>query len=471
MNKPADRIISYYIELRWKDDKPRIYVAGKPFLYCSFLVASVNVTDPKVQDMTIEDLAELPGAKQMEGIDAVEQGLLTADEVMFGFASSLEGWVRLGYNSMAIGANLAFPLLKELARAGDAKARRELGAEIDRRIALGHLGAMVAIIDTCYDVLEAGQVKAMMREPGTWLALAELEPHMPGVSRALVAHVREELRSFMQEERRSSRSKAIELQAQRLLEQIAGMNSDPSVLTSLPPVMESTHFNSPEAAEAREAFYLNLANNLASPGDLLADMAKNDREDVRANVAWNGKTPASVLAFLALDSHSLVRHHVGGNNKAPARVLETLAADSKPFVRASVASNRSTPPTALDAMFRAIEEQIHQLSKSSEHAMRYLVSETEAAVLQGIAENPKTPPSTLGRMARLDDIKTLTYVAENPSTPPVVLAGLAEHQSEHVRRSIARNPHVPLDILKKLAKEYGEVRYAALQTLARQQGE
>jgi len=80
---------------------------------------------------------------------------LTKDEVLWGFYSSIIGWVESGYNTQVIHTNLAFPLLRELARVGDPKAKRVLKGEIHDRLLSRSLGTVVTIIETCADMMDA----------------------------------------------------------------------------------------------------------------------------------------------------------------------------------------------------------------------------------------------------------------------------------------------------------------------------
>lgn len=163
-------VINEHIEVGWEEtvgERPeqyhkqvRIYVDDKPFLACSFLLVNLPKNEPGNEDITIEDLAEQPGARSLEGREAIgftddEGNILTEDDVLWGHASALQGWVEHDYNTMCLHANLSFPLLRELVRCGDAKAKRVLAGDIRDRLANGHRGTMVNILDTCSDIMDA----------------------------------------------------------------------------------------------------------------------------------------------------------------------------------------------------------------------------------------------------------------------------------------------------------------------------
>ncbi len=151
-------VINEHMDMRWHEGKPRIFIDDEPFIQCAFLVISVTKGDPSLADASVDDLAARPGASVLEGKDTVgmvvEGHPITQADVMWAFASSIIGWVELGYNTNALGANLAFPLLKELARVGDPKAKRVLEGEIHDRLKGDHANVSLVIIDTCGDLLD-----------------------------------------------------------------------------------------------------------------------------------------------------------------------------------------------------------------------------------------------------------------------------------------------------------------------------
>jgi hypothetical protein len=397
--KPADRNVSLYIDLRWEDKKPRIYVAGKPFLYCSFLVASVDVTDPSIQDMTIEDLAEQPGAKQMEGRDVVDEGLLTADEVMFGFASSLEGWVRAKYNTQALHANLSFPLLKELAKAGDAKAKKALQVEIIERISAGHLGAMVVIADTCADVMDDDAWQMLVKDERTWEAIASnISPKgLDVLERHIATYQRGGLWT--------------ELARTTLLEMAKNSNASPATLARLPGDMDTLLRFHPrpgveEQLEFHDDLLLDLALNRSTPAHLLNELASNKSDRTRRAVAGNHKSPRHALKALASDALPIVRAAVANNSHAPGDILgEMFAMETDEGVLETLAGNRGTPHEILDELTRK--------------------PDASARIRLAVAGNSSTSSNTLRKLAMVKNAAVRLAVASNTSTPTGVLDLLA----------------------------------------------
>ncbi len=464
--KPRDRNISYYIDLKWEDNKPRIYVAGKPFLYCSFLVAHVDTSNPKTKEMTIEDLADQPGARNLEGIDAVEEGLLTAEEVMFGFASSLEGWVREGYASEALHANLSFPLLRELVKAGDPKAKPVMHAEIAKRIAFGHLGAMIAILDTCSDELEPDEIRAMMRHSGTWIQLAESE--QPRVLDELANYVVSHVFSFHIEPNPRSWHEFVDTAdaAKSCLVNIAASReASGTTLMALPRQLDRlfswyiekakeagftpwVRMNFPEIKTAMDE---NLAGNLNTPGDLLVDLARSPNVEVRERVAINKKTPGRILSILATDRRWTVRQQVAYNKNTPVEALKALAADDEGSwdVRIAAAGNKSMPGDVLERMFNEIMKQGN-------------FANDETLMLKEIAANPNTPVPVLEQLLKFDYKRRNAYhayteaVALNQAAPQKMLAELAKHFDNEVRELVAMNRNTSSSTLLFLSHDENE---------------
>ncbi|MEX2757571.1 MAG: leucine-rich repeat domain-containing protein, partial [Candidatus Sigynarchaeota archaeon] len=79
--------------------------------------------------------------------------LSPAEEVL-AHASNLQAWVENDYDTRLLHANIAFPLLKELARAGDEKATRVLDAEIETRLRSGNQVTRQFILETCGDIIQ-----------------------------------------------------------------------------------------------------------------------------------------------------------------------------------------------------------------------------------------------------------------------------------------------------------------------------
>ena len=129
--------------------RARVLVDGKPFLHCSFVVADIPSTDRDIQ--SIDDLAQYQDARILEG-DNVRKYLTPIEEV-FAHASNLQAWAEHGYDTRLLHSNIAFPLLKELANAGDETAARAFKIELEERIDNGNAQSCEAILQICTNLI------------------------------------------------------------------------------------------------------------------------------------------------------------------------------------------------------------------------------------------------------------------------------------------------------------------------------
>lgn len=156
INLTLRHVINEHIDLVWQDNKPVILVDNMPFVHCSFLAASIPIDEAtRVSEQTpsIDAMVHIEGARSMEGIDALAFGM-TPEEIMIAHSSNLIAWVENDYNTRILASNLSFPLLKELARVGDDKARRVLQGDIIDRLKEGNTMTTIAILKTCDDIMD-----------------------------------------------------------------------------------------------------------------------------------------------------------------------------------------------------------------------------------------------------------------------------------------------------------------------------
>ena len=96
-----------------------------------------------------------------------------------------------------------------------------------------------------------------------------------------------------------------------------------------------------------------LAENMATPEDLLRLLAADKNPEVRASVASNMFTPTDVLEALSEDDDLNVRLTLANEVNLPIHILEKLATDDNPYVI-------DTAETTLDMLY--LEEQLKEIS-------------------------------------------------------------------------------------------------------------
>lgn len=249
------------MDLAWHDGKPTIFVNGEPFLQCSFLLATVPVTKDII---SVDDLSK--ESRVLEGEDAMTILGMTETEVLQAHASNLIAWIENGYDTRILHSNLSFPLLKELARAGDVTARRVLQFEIESRLRDDFPQTSITIMFTCHD----------MMDERAWNIMAASKHDRV---RQNIAH-------------------NLSTPA-RVLERLAGDNN----------------------ADVR----IHVADNPSTPARVLEVFANDDDANTRMYVAGNPNTPEPVLERLAIDKNVNVRHRVF-NARRNARCMNIVSA-------------------------------------------------------------------------------------------------------------------------------------------------
>lgn len=193
-----------------------------------------------------------------------------------------------------------------------------------------------------------------------------------------------------------------------------------------------------------------IAEDPATPADVLAELAVDTPEEVRTKVAANPSTPVETLVGLAEDESARVCCRVAANPSTPHTSLVDLCTHDDQFVRAEVADNPSSPASAL-----------RSLSRDSQPIIRMKV-----------AQNPSVPPNVLVALCHDDDENVREVVVSHvKSIPPDVLAEMASYETYSLCCAIARHPSTPIEALELLARNDAErVRTLANEALCARLG-
>ncbi|MFX1297857.1 MAG: hypothetical protein ACFFD2_23800, partial [Promethearchaeota archaeon] len=143
-------IINKYLKLRLEYGNTNIYVGGRLFKQCKYLLLDIPVTN-------ITDYNEIESIDEAaEKLDhSMERGKLRkyylSPEIEFwGHCSNLQVWHENQYDSRILHRNLAFPLLKALINVGDPLAKKVFKEEIALRLASGHPSVVQHLINQGY---------------------------------------------------------------------------------------------------------------------------------------------------------------------------------------------------------------------------------------------------------------------------------------------------------------------------------
>ena len=141
--------VNTYLSLKLEDNKTLIYVKGELFQQCKFLLLNISVDNASSFD-TIEsvDEAEEKLDKSLESDN--DYSLITYEDEFWGHCSNLQVWYENSYNTNILHRNLAFPLLKKLADAGDSLAKKVFTEEIAKRLESGYPSVVKYLIEENY---------------------------------------------------------------------------------------------------------------------------------------------------------------------------------------------------------------------------------------------------------------------------------------------------------------------------------
>lgn len=127
--------INDFLTLKLEGGKTIIYVKGRPFRQCMYLLLDISVKQiERYDEIRSIDEAAVRLSRKMEQ----DHRLVPPETEFWGHCSNIQAWVDNDYDTRILHRNLAFPLLKALCDAGDTVARRKFKEEIAMRYATGH---------------------------------------------------------------------------------------------------------------------------------------------------------------------------------------------------------------------------------------------------------------------------------------------------------------------------------------------
>ncbi|KKM64410.1 hypothetical protein LCGC14_1501680 [marine sediment metagenome] len=132
-------IINDLLDLRLEDGKTNIYVNNQLFMHCKYILLNVPIDEMKniARINSIDEAVDILDG-QLEYSHGISN-IIASETLFLAHCSNLQAWYEFNYTSCLIHNNLAFPLLKELSKAGDCQALIVLKEEIARRFKSGFL--------------------------------------------------------------------------------------------------------------------------------------------------------------------------------------------------------------------------------------------------------------------------------------------------------------------------------------------
>lgn len=136
--------INEYITLNIENEKTVIYLNGKEFIQCKRLILNIPTGEVKIQRgvKSIDDLEDF-----FSDSFEIDDDFFTPNEEFWAHCSNLQAWYENDYDTRFLHRNLAFPLLKALADAGDIRASQIFKEEIIHRISEGNSAVVFYLIN------------------------------------------------------------------------------------------------------------------------------------------------------------------------------------------------------------------------------------------------------------------------------------------------------------------------------------
>ncbi len=127
--------ISDNLELKLNNGKTNIYVNGKRFRQCKYLLLNIPVDEIPDYD----DIGSIDEVKQYldDSLEKEEINRLKPEVEFFGHCSNLQAWYENGYDTCILHSNLSFPLLRELGEY-DSRAKVRFDEELVNRLNTGY---------------------------------------------------------------------------------------------------------------------------------------------------------------------------------------------------------------------------------------------------------------------------------------------------------------------------------------------
>ncbi|MFX1344113.1 MAG: hypothetical protein ACFFBC_00280 [Promethearchaeota archaeon] len=117
--------VNEMISLKLEDNKTNIYVNGKRFVQCKFILLNLDKNDS-----SISDVDNIDDAVENYGFHVGKDYIIDPEVIFWAHCSNLQAWAENDYDTRILHSNISFPLLRRLAISGDPKAIKVLRDEI-----------------------------------------------------------------------------------------------------------------------------------------------------------------------------------------------------------------------------------------------------------------------------------------------------------------------------------------------------
>ena len=154
--------VNKYILLRLEGKYTLIYVNRKRFMHCKRLIINIPIKDIE----TYEEISSIDEASKLYNQYLIDNKFykeenkelfhspyicdIPPETEFWGHCSNIQVWVEQNYDPRVLHSNLAFPLLKELTKAGDPQAKKVFKEEIAKRFFEGKITQKLILVKEKY---------------------------------------------------------------------------------------------------------------------------------------------------------------------------------------------------------------------------------------------------------------------------------------------------------------------------------
>lgn len=135
------------ITLKLENNRTNIYIRGKRFNHCKYLLINLETKEiPEYDDFESIDEVLKYYSRKNEGYKMI----LAPEQEFIGHCSNLHAWVENDYNVNILHTKLSFPLLTRLSYLGDNKAKIVLKEVIAERLLSKNKNTVIFFLETNY---------------------------------------------------------------------------------------------------------------------------------------------------------------------------------------------------------------------------------------------------------------------------------------------------------------------------------
>lgn len=137
--------INEFMTLKLENGRTFIYLDGKRWKQCYHLFFS-NPNESITKEIDSIDEAAHVYDQYMKTKKKQIRIQISPEQEFWGHCSNLQAWVEMNYDTRILHSNLSFPLLKELTKLGDPKAKSIYKEEVAHRFLTGHFSTVIYLL-------------------------------------------------------------------------------------------------------------------------------------------------------------------------------------------------------------------------------------------------------------------------------------------------------------------------------------